>query len=400
MRLPAFAWRDPIHSNAKSPKAGADANRTKQPLTAWLAGLQCRPHRIAQSIAFVTGKLEAIRQTTAPIAYVAAVQPICLVTGASSFVARALVPRLAATHRLRLLVRPGQQLPQFAGIDHERAEGRLADEAALASALHGVDQVVHLAALVSFRPEDREAMFATNAKGTAGLARLALAANVRRFLHVSTISAVGYSDDPIELDECTPFNFGPLHIGYSDSKFAAEQRVLEIARLGLDVVIVNPPSMYGPGDRRKGDDSLLGAVLQGKIKMAPPGGTNVANVDDVCDGMIAALERGRTGERYILGGENLTGMELLQRIAKAVGGRAPKRTAARGLVRASARALRVKERILGSKPPITSEIMQLAGVHMWYSSDKAERELGWRAGSVDAGIEAAWRELRAADGTA
>ena len=322
--------------------------------------------------------------------------PLCFVTGASSFVARALVPRLAVSHRLRLLVRPGQHLAHFAGINHERAEGRLEDAATLRQALHSVDRVVHLAALVSFRPEDRKAMAAINAEATERIAQLALEAKIKRFLHVSTISAIAYSDEAIELDESTPYNFGPLNIGYSDSKFAAEQRILEATQQGLDAVIVNPPSMYGPGDRRKGDDSLLGAVMQGKIKMAPPGGTNVANVNDVCDGMIAALDRGRTGERYILGGENLTGLELLQRIAKVVGGRAPTRAVPRPLVRIAARALQMKERLFGSKPPVTSEIARLAGVHMWYSSQKAERELDWRAGSVDEGIQAAWNEIQAA----
>jgi len=323
------------------------------------------------------------------------VAPLCFVTGASSFVARALIPRLAVGYRLRLLVRSGQHLPQFAKIEHERVEGRLEDEAVLASALGGVDHVVHLAALVSFRPEDRAAMFHTNAAATERLVELARAAQVRRFLHVSTISAVAYSTQPIELNESSPYNFGPLKIGYSDSKLAAEQHVLAAAQEGLDAVIVNPPSMYGPGDRRKGDDSLLGAVMQGKVKMAPPGGTNVANVTDVCDGMLAALDRGRTGERYLLGGENLTGIELLERIAKAVGGHAPKRAAPRALLQAATHLLRLKERVLGSRAPITSEILRMATLYMWYSSDKADRELDWRAGSVDAGIESAWRQLRA-----
>ncbi|MCK5945014.1 MAG: NAD-dependent epimerase/dehydratase family protein [Planctomycetes bacterium] len=320
--------------------------------------------------------------------------PICFVTGASSFVARALVPRLARDHRLRLLVRPGQQLDAFAGIAHERVEGRLEDEGALAEGLRGVERVVHLAAVVSFRPEDRAHMFEVNARGTERLAQLARAAGVRRFLHVSTISAIGYSDGPRELDERSPFNFGPLEIGYSDSKYAAEQRALEACRQGLDVVVVNPPSMYGPGDRRKGDDSLLTAVMQGRIRMAPPGGTNVANVDDVCDGMLAALARGRCGERYILGGENLTGAELLSRVAAAVGGKAPKRTAPRSVVLAGARALRLRERVFGSRPPVTSQILQLAARHMWFSSAKADRELDWRAGPVDPGIRAAWSDLR------
>ncbi|MEC8252696.1 MAG: NAD-dependent epimerase/dehydratase family protein [Planctomycetota bacterium] len=322
--------------------------------------------------------------------------PTCLLTGASSFVARALVPRLAQTHRLRLLVRPGQRLAHFASIPHERVEGRLEDEAALAAGLRGVDVVVHLAAIVSFCHEDRQRMFAVNEEGTQRLLQLSLAAGVRRALHVSTISAVGYTDAPRELDERAPYNFGPLRIGYSDSKRAAEERALEACRDGLEVVIVNPPSMYGAGDRRKGDASLLGAVMEGRVRVAPPGGTNVVNVADVCEGMLAALARGRAGERYILGGENLTGLELIQRIAQVVGGRAPQRAAPRALVRAGALALRVKERCLGSRPPVTSQILQRAARYMWYSSEKAARELGWRAGPVDPGIAAAWAQIQSA----
>ena len=320
--------------------------------------------------------------------------PLCFVTGASSFVARALVPRLSRTHRLRLLVRPGQRLEQFAAIAHERVEGRLDDEAALAEGLRGVDRVVHLAAIVSFTDEDRQKMFAVNADGTERLLQLARAADVRRFLHVSTICTVGHSGDARQLDEDTTYNFGPLRIGYCDSKFTAEQHALRACREGLDVVVVNPPSMYGAGDRRKGDGSLLGAVMEGRVRFAPPGGTNVANVDDVCDGMLAALERGRCGERYILGGENLTGIELIARIAKVVGSQTPRRAIPRALVIASAHALRLKERLFGSKPPVTSQVMRLAARYMWYSSAKADRELDWRAGSVDAGIASAWTQIQ------
>ena len=145
---------------------------------------------------------------------------ICFVTGASGFVARHLVPRLARDHRLRLLVKQDQHLPHFDAFAPERVAGRLDDEGALAAGLRGADVVVHLAAIVSFRPEDRSAMFATNARATATLAELALRAGVRRFLHVSTISAIGFSDRPVELDERTPYNFGRLGIGYCDSKFA------------------------------------------------------------------------------------------------------------------------------------------------------------------------------------
>jgi len=158
-------------------------------------------------------------------------------------------------------------------------------------------------------------------------------------------------------------------------------------------VIVNPPSMYGAGDRRKGDGSLVTAVLRGEVRFAPPGGINVANVTDVCDGVLAAIARGRAGERYILGGENLTGRQLLERIARVAGGKAPRRTLPAWLVHAAAKVRRFDERVRGSRPPLTSEILTLASRFQWYSSAKAERELGWRAGTVDAGIAAACREL-------
>jgi dihydroflavonol-4-reductase len=327
------------------------------------------------------------------------VRPICFVTGASGFVGRHLVPVLAREFTVRALVRPGQDLACLAAIAArgepvERVEGRLEDAAALARGVAGADVVVHLAALVSFRREDRAAMFAINDAATGALAAAAHAARVRRFLHVSTISAVACRDRPEAVDETAPYNFGPLRIGYCDSKFAAEQRVLEQYTRGLDAVIVNPPSMYGAGDRRKGDGSLLTSLLEGKVPFAPAGGVNVANVADVCAGIVAALHRGRTGERYLLTGENLTGAQLLQRVAAIVGGKAPARTAPRWLLDAAANAIAIKERLFGSRLPLTSDLLRIAGRFLWYRAAKAERELGWRAGSVDAGIAAAWRELQ------
>jgi dihydroflavonol-4-reductase len=322
------------------------------------------------------------------------VRPVCLLTGASGFVGRHLAPLLARDFRLRALVRPGQELPWLRGHDVERVEGRLADREALARGCRGADTVVHLAALVSFRREDRAAMFAANADATGDLADAALAAGVRRLLHVSTISAVACRDRPEAVDETAAYNFGPLRLGYCDSKHAAEQRVFAACARGLDAVVVNPPSMYGAGDRRKGDDSLLTAVMSGRVRFAPPGGLNVANVADVCDGIVRALQQGRSGERYLLTGENLTGAQLLARIAAVVGGTPPRRTAPRALVQAAATALRWKERCLGSRPPLTSDVLTLATKFQWYDASKAARELGWRAGPVDAGIAAAWRELR------
>jgi dihydroflavonol-4-reductase len=315
---------------------------------------------------------------------------ICFLTGASGFVGANLAPLLAQRYRLRCLVRKGQTLPALDGIPHERVEGTLDEDHALAVGVRGAEVVVHLAALVSFRPEDRAAMFRLHEGATAQLAAFARRASVRRFLHMSTICAVGYSASPRELDESAAYNFAPLRIGYCDSKYAAERAVLTEAANGLDAVVVNPPSMYGAGDRRKADGSLMEALMRGRIKVAPPGGINVANVLDVCRGCLLALDHGQRGQRYILGGENLTGRQLFARIAAVVGGKAPRLGTPALAVRAAATVLRLKERIFGSRPPLTSEVLALAPRFLWYSSDKARRELGYQPGSVDEGIRASW----------
>ena len=325
--------------------------------------------------------------------------PVCFLTGASGFVGANLAPMLAERYRMRCLVREGQQLPDLDGVDYERVEGDLENQQALAKGVQGADLVVHLAAVVSFRPEERARMFRINCDATAQLCSLAREAGVRRLLHVSTISAIGYSDAPRELDEDTPFNFGPMKLGYSDSKYAAEQAVLAEVERGLDAVIVNPPSMYGARDRRKAEGSLMDALMQGRIKLAPPGGLCVADVQSVCRGMLAAIDRGRSGQRYILGGENLTGRELFQRIAKIIGAVPPRRCPPRWLVSAITQVLRVKERLFGSKPPLTAEILALSSRYLWFSSQKAEDEIGYQRESVDAGIAAACAWLKERDGS-
>lgn len=322
-------------------------------------------------------------------------KPVCFVTGATGFVGANLLPLLGERYALRCLVRPGSAPPDAAGWPFETVEGTLDDDDALRRGVHGADLVVHLAALVSFRPEDHAAMRRINVDGTARLAAHARRASVRRMLHMSTISAVACSRRPEVLDETAPYNFGPLRIGYCDTKRAAEEAVLAEVRQGLDAVIVNPPSMYGAGDRRKAEGSLMDALLRGKIRFAPPGGLNVANVQDVCRGCLLALDRGRTGERYILGGDNLTGEQLFARIAETLGAEPPRLSPPRWLVRATAGLLGIFESVRGSRPPLTRQVLALAPLFLWYSSQKAADELGYRPGPVDAGIADAVRELRA-----
>jgi dihydroflavonol-4-reductase len=318
-----------------------------------------------------------------------------LLTGASGFVGATLAPLLVeAGHALRCLLRPGSAAENLAGVPFERAAGALEDARALADAVRGCDAVVHLAALVSFRAQDRARMFAINETGTATLARLAREAGVARFLHVSSVSAVGLARRAEVLDETAPFNFGSWRIAYAESKHAAEARVRDEVARGLDAVIVNPASMIGPGDRRKAEGSLLDRVARGRVPFCPPGGVNLVDVRDVASGCVRALERGRTGERYILGGTNLTGRAMIEAIARAAGCRPPRWTLPAPLARGLGALATLVERVRPLPPPLTAQILRMTPLWFWYSSAKAERELGYRARGIDAALASAFAWLR------
>lgn len=311
-----------------------------------------------------------------------------LVTGASGFLGCHLLPRLAAAgHHVRCLVRD----PGWTTVHGAVVRGSLEDEESLRVALRGVDTVVHLAALVSFARKDRQASFAVNESGTKRLARLARAAGVARFLHVSTVAAIGCTDRPEVLDETAPYELGRLRIPYCDSKRAAELAVLDEVGRGLDAVIVNPSSMFGPGDRRKARNSLLDAARRGRIPFCPPGGANFADVRDVAQGCLAALAKGRTGERYILGGENLTGRQLLAVVFTPLGRRPPRWQLPAAVARLLAAGAGLVEVLVELQPPLTAQILRMTPRFFWFTSAKAEHELGYRSGSVLDAVRAAYR---------
>ncbi len=311
-----------------------------------------------------------------------------LVTGATGFVGSILCRRLVDFGMdLRCLIRPGNEATNLVGVEHERIEGSLDDEHSLREAMEGVDAVYHLAALVSFRRKDAEAMQRINVEGTARIARLAREVGVGRLLYMSSIAAVGHSRDKHPIDEDAPYNFGPWKIPYCDTKLGGERAVMSEVEQGLDAVIVNPSSMFGPGDRRKAEGSLLQALAYDKIPFCPAGGLNVADVRDVVSGTIAAMERGRTGERYILGGENLTGPQLFAKIAQVLGKKPPRHTLPRWLMRAFAQGISLVDAIRPLEPPMTGALARMAPLWMWYSSEKASRELGYATYPIEMALK-------------
>ncbi|MCA8968649.1 MAG: NAD-dependent epimerase/dehydratase family protein [Planctomycetes bacterium] len=322
------------------------------------------------------------------------------VTGATGFVGGWLVRNLLARGDSVVALVRNHRDP-ILGVDHAdsgctRIEGDLEDEIALQKGVQTCDAVVHMAAIVSFRRRDLAHMQRINADAAHALARIAKARGIPRFVHVSTVSTIGKSKRPVVLDETTPWPRGGLGIGYCDTKRLGEVFVLGECASGFDVVVVNPSSMFGPGDRRKGKGSLVDRVARGKVPFCPPGGSCFADVRDVARGIEAALDRGRAGERYILGGENLRGHELLAKIAAATNAIAPRRTMPDACLAVLQGLQRIHERIRDIHGPLTADLIALSRGYSWYSSHKAELELGYRHAPIDEALRetAAWIEAR------
>jgi dihydroflavonol-4-reductase len=304
---------------------------------------------------------------------------LSLVTGATGFVGSAVARALAARgHRLRVLVRRGSDRRNLAGLDAEPVEGDLTDPASLARVVAGCRFVVHVAADYRIWVPDPAAMLAANVAGTRALFLAALEAGVERVVHCSSVAALGLTADGTPADETTPVSEATVVGIYKKSKYRAEQAVLELVReRGLQAVIVNPSSPIGPRDiRPTPTGKMVADAASGRIPAYIDTGLNVVHVDDVAIGHVLALERGRIGERYILGGENFTLAQLLSLIAAEAGRRPPRIQLARELLWPVALACEALARV-GIEPLVTRDHLRMARKKMFFSSAKAIAELGY-----------------------
>jgi dihydroflavonol-4-reductase len=242
-----------------------------------------------------------------------------------------------------------------------------------------VDVVYHLAGLVSFWRKHKELLHRVNVAGTRHVLQEAARANVPRVVHVSSVAAVGYNDRHDQpIDENFAFDWSSVrHKHYMTSKRLAEQEVMVAGKGGLNCVIANPGLMWGPGDVVN-SAKLISALHRRKVPVCPPGGTNIADVRDVAHGLVSLLNQGRPGERYILGGHNLTFREAYDVIAAQLGIRPPARTVPRALRGPLYYAALVNELLRSEPPAFTSDIVESAFMFRYFSSAKAERELGWK----------------------
>ncbi|RMH20820.1 MAG: SDR family NAD(P)-dependent oxidoreductase [Gemmatimonadetes bacterium] len=303
-----------------------------------------------------------------------------LVTGASGFVGSAVARRLAAAgHRVRVLARPTSDLRNLEGLDVEVVLGDLLDPPSLRRAVEGCDALFHAAADYRLWVPDAERMIATNVDGTRALMLAALDAGVGRVVYTSSVAALGYRPDGEPADERTTVSLDAMVGTYKRSKYLAEQAVLELVEArGLPAVIVNPSSPMGPRDVKPTPTGrIVIDAACGRMPAFVDTGLNVVHVEDVAEGHLLAFARGAVGERYVLGGENLTLREILVRVAELVGRSPPGLRIPHGAALAFAHASEAWARLRGREPMATVDGVRMARRKMFFSSAKAARELGY-----------------------
>lgn len=319
-----------------------------------------------------------------------------LVTGASGFVgsavARALVRR---GMRVRALVRPTSPRAHLDGFDIEFVQGDLRDADSLRSAMKGVRYLVHVAADYRLWARNRNEIMQNNIAATRNIMEVAREACVERIVHTSSIATMMGKGTVDIADETVRQQEQQIIGAYKRSKLLAERMVEDMAAHGLPVVIVNPTTPIGPSDVRPTPTGrIIVEAASGRMPGFVDTGLNFVHVDDVAAGHIAAMERGKIGERYILGGQNATLAEFLRTIADHIGTRAPTMRIPRRLVYPIAYGAEALAQFTGREPFVTVDGLRMAKLKMFATAAKAERELGFTARPYAQGVQdaIAWFE--------
>lgn len=303
-----------------------------------------------------------------------------LITGATGFVGANMVEAVTRHGWTpRALRRPQSSTRALEGLRFETAFGDVVDPPSLAPAMEGVDVVFHVAAVADYwRAGAVERMLSVNVQGTRNVLEAAKRAGVGRVVFTSSCASLGQPGFGAAAGEDHAFNLAPGAFPYGWSKVLAERVVGEFVADGLDVVVVNPAVVLGPRDVNQISGSLVIQASRTLIPFVPPGGVCMVDVEDVCDAHIAAAERGRTGERYILGGENLWYRDVLRIVCAEVDGRYLRIMPPRWLVRALAGPVTFARDRLHVSLPVDAEQVRFSAETFWFDSTKARRDLGLR----------------------
>ncbi len=313
-------------------------------------------------------------------------------TGATGFVGSHVAKHLASQGaQLRLLVRKTSNLANLEGIAAETAVGDLLQPESMRSAIRGCDAVMHVAADYRLWVRDPQAMYAANVEGTRSLLRIAREEAVPRAVYTSSVATMGFKADGTIVDETTPVSLADMVGHYKRSKFMAEQVAIEAARAGQQVIILNPTTPIGAQDVKPTPTGrIVVDFLNKKFPAYVDTGLNLVDVAEVANTHAAALEQGRPGERYILGGENLTLKQILDKMSAITGLPSPTMRVPNAVAMIFAFFDEtITGKIRGREPRATVEAVRMGQKKMFASSAKAQRELGFRIVPVYPALRAA-----------
>lgn len=314
-----------------------------------------------------------------------------LVTGATGFVGSHVARQLvAAGESVRALARPGSKRNALDGAAVEWVEGDLRDEGSLDRALKDVRRVFHVAADYRLWAKHPQEIYENNVAGTKNLLAAALRVRVEKFVYTSTVATIAVQRGSELPDETNRTSVDEMIGNYKKSKLLAEQEALRAAHEGLPVVIVNPTTPVGAGDWKPTPTGrIILDFLLGRMPAYVDTGLNFVAVEDAARGHLLAAERGKAGERYLLGGENLTLKQVLDALSSITGMRAPRRQIPHGVALIAAFADTAVARMRGGEPRIPLEGVRIARHKMFVNDAKARRELGYTSGRVKEALQRA-----------
>jgi len=316
-----------------------------------------------------------------------------LVTGATGFVGSHVARQLvSAGHQVRILVRKSSSLKALEGAQVEAVEGDLRDMASLERAVKGVKRVFHVAADYRLWTRNPEEIYESNVEGTRKLFEAAARAGVERVVYTSTVATIAvpqpHAADGALPNEKTDASLDQMIGHYKRSKYLAEAEAIKAAGAGVPIVIVNPTAPVGPGDWKPTPTGrIIVDFLDGKMPAYVDTGLNVVAVEDVAAGHLLAAEKGRIGERYILGARNMTLKGILDALSAITGHPAPRLRLPHAFALAAGYVDEFYSRLAGREPQIPVEGVKMSRHRMFVASDKAEKELGYKPTPVEAALE-------------
>ena len=315
-----------------------------------------------------------------------------LITGGTGFIGGNLVRLLLNKGcSVRALVRRTSSLENLKGLDVELVYGDLRDLPSLKKTCQGCDQLYHVAASYQFWSEDRQEFYESNVGGTQNILTAARDTDISKIVYTSTVGTISYPDDPSKPSDETTFpTQKDLYNDYKRSKFQAEEIALRFAKEGLPVVIVNPSAPIGPRDiKPTPTGKIIVDFLKGKVPAYIDTGLNIIDVADVAEGHWLAAQKGKVGERYILGNKNMSLKEIYETIARLTGKKPPRFQIPYTVALTAAYGSELVAKILQRPPSIPVGAVKMAKKYMYFNSAKAVRELGLPQSPIENAFEKA-----------